>query len=133
MEIQNYNDNWSQNDNRNTYSENNSYMTPPEYNRQIPPLKPTTWLWQAIAVTLCCSPIFGIIGIVFAAKVNSLYYSGLYEESEKASKRAKMWVIIGFVFGIIATVLYTIFILTNDSFMSSIEQVIDNNASGYNY
>ncbi len=123
MESQNYNDNWSQTDN----------VTPPEYNSQIPPMKPTTWLWQAIAVTLCCSPIFGVIGIIFAARVNSLYYSGLYEESQKASKKAKMWVIIGFVFGIVATIAYTIFIFTNETFMNSIEQVIENNVSGYNY
>lgn len=123
MEGQNYNDNWSQTGN----------VTPPEYNSQIPPMKPTTWLWQAIAVTLCCSPIFGVIGIIFAARVNSLYYSGLYEESEKSSKKAKMWVIIGFVFGIVATIVYTIWIFTSDAFMSSIEQVIDGNASGYNF
>lgn len=122
MEGQNYNDNWSQTGN----------VTPPEYNQQVPPMKPTTWLWQAIAVTLCCSPIFGVIGIVFAARVNSLYYSGLYEESEKSSKKAKMWVIIGFVFGILVMV-YTIFKITSGDFMDTIEQVIENNASGYNY
>ena len=34
----------------------------------IPPLKPNNWLWQSIVATILCCLIFGVVGIIYAAK-----------------------------------------------------------------
>lgn len=59
-----------------------------------PPM-PKTWLVEAIIVTLIGSPILGIIAIVYARKVEKLYFQGDYDGALKASKSAKMWATIG--------------------------------------
>ncbi len=56
---------------------------------------PKTWFVESILVTIFCSIIFGIIAIVKASKVESLYYAGDYGSAEQASKDAKKWIIIG--------------------------------------
>lgn len=52
---------------------------------------PKTWMAESILVTIFCCLPFGIAGIVFAAKVSSLYAAGKYEEAEAASKNAGKW------------------------------------------
>ncbi len=53
------------------------------------------YLWQAIVVTvLCCLP-FGVISIVFAAKVDSLVAQGDIAGATAASNSAKNWAIAG--------------------------------------
>lgn len=130
MENQNYGESQTPPDYRNTYANTNPPAMPPV--NEIPPMKPTTWLWQAIAITFCCSPIFGIIGIIFAAKVNSLYYNGEYDESLVASKRARMWVLIGLIVGIVGTIVSMIVMFTG-GFAESLNQALENNASDYNF
>ena len=84
-------------------------------NQNIPPLppqmdtpiRPKNWLVESILVTiLCCLP-FGIVGIVNAAKVNSLYDQGKYDESIRISANAKRWS----MFGLIAGIIYLIFVI----------------------
>jgi len=54
------------------------------------------YLWQSIVVTvLCCLP-FGVVGIVYASKVDSLVAMGNYEAAYSASKTAKTWTMVGF-------------------------------------
>ena len=66
---------------------------------------PKTWLVESILATiLCCMP-FGIVGIVYAAKVESRYNAGMYAEAREASSNAKMWTLISAavaLFGIIS-------------------------------
>lgn len=62
--------------------------------------RPNNYLAEAIIVTLLCSPIVGIISIIYSSKVNSLYNRGLYDEAERASVSARNWVIGSIVFGI---------------------------------
>lgn len=98
----------------------------------IPPLKPGNWLWQSIVSTiLCCIP-FGIVGIVYAAKVDSFYFNGQYNESERAAKKAKMWTIIAFVIGIVYWIVSIIW-FTTGNMPEYMEGIIENNASGYNF
>jgi len=69
---------------------------------------PKTWMAESILVTiLCCLP-FGIIGIVNAAKVSSLYNSGNYNEAVRASENAGKWTKIGFIVGLVLGILYLI-------------------------
>lgn len=98
----------------------------------IPPLKPSNWLWQSIIATiLCCIP-FGIIGIVFATRVDSLYYSRRYAEAEAAANKAKIWTLIAVGAGIIYLIIWIILMVTG-SMPGYLENIIENNASGYNF
>lgn len=89
--------------NRNTFKANNNNIT------DIRPM-PKNWLVESILVTICCCLPFGIAGIVYATKVESLYYAGDYEAAEQAAKDAKKWTIIGFFSVFILVALYFIFI-----------------------
>ena len=66
---------------------------------------PKTWMAESILVTIFCCLPFGIAGIVFAAKVSSLYAAGKYEEAEAASKNAGKWTKIGFFCGLAGVVI----------------------------
>lgn len=64
------------------------------------------YLWQSIAVTvLCCMP-FGIVSIVYAAKVDGLVARGDIAGAQAASKSAKTWVNVSVISGLVITVLY---------------------------
>jgi len=98
----------------------------------IPPLKPNNWLWQSIVATvLCCLP-FGIAGIIYAVRVDSLYYSGRYEESQQAAGKAKMWTIIAFAVGIVYIIVWGVMLYLG-TMPEYIEKIIEENASGYNF
>lgn len=76
----------------------------------IPP-PPDSYLALAILSTvLCCLP-FGIVSIVYASKVNSLYAAQQYEAAEAASKSAKKWGFISIGSGIAIIVLYLLFVV----------------------
>ena len=57
------------------------------------PAMPATYLvWAILATLLCCMP-FGIVSIVKASQVSSLYYQGNYAEACAASRAARNWAI----------------------------------------
>ena len=67
----------------------------------LPPEPPTvnfmpkTWLVESILVTcFCCLP-FGIMGIINATKIETLYASGQYEQALCRSNQAKKWTLWG--------------------------------------
>jgi hypothetical protein len=79
-----------------------------ENNLQTPP---KNWLVESILVTiLCCLP-FGIAGIVNAAKVEKLFFSGDIEGANRVAADAKKWTKIGFFVGIGILVIYIIMYL----------------------
>lgn len=59
------------------------------------------YLILAIISTICCCPPFGIVAIVFAAKINSATYAGNNEEARRAARNAKIWIIVAFVVGLL--------------------------------
>ncbi|HIY63699.1 MAG TPA: CD225/dispanin family protein [Candidatus Mediterraneibacter stercoripullorum] len=66
--------------------------------------EPVNWvpyLILAIISTICCCPPFGIVAIVFAAKINSATYAGNNEEAHRAARNAKIWIIVAFVVGLL--------------------------------
>lgn len=75
-------------------------------NIRQPQPKPDNNLVLAIITTVCCCLPFGIVGIVYASKVNGLYDAGKFEEAEEAAKTAKKWSLIGIVCGIVIDILY---------------------------
>lgn len=70
---------------------------------------PKTWMAESILVTIFCCLPFGIVGIVNAAKVSSLFAAGNVAAAEEASKSAGKWTKWGFVVGLVVIVLYAIF------------------------
>jgi hypothetical protein len=80
-------------------------------NQGTKPALPKNWLVESILVTLFCCLPFGIVGIVFASKVESLYSSGNFDGATEASKNAKKWTSLGFWIGLAVIVLYVIFLI----------------------
>lgn len=82
---------------------------------------PKTWMTESILVTLFCCLPFGIVGIINASKVSSLYTQGNYATSLQASINAKKWTKIGFFIGLAVIIMYlliysvTIFSILNNS------------------
>ncbi|TJY34061.1 CD225/dispanin family protein [Pontimicrobium aquaticum] len=73
---------------------------------QIKPTRPNSYLALAIISTiLCCLPI-GIVSIIYATKVNSLYEDGNYDEANNASKNAKIWGLVSVAIAVIGWLIY---------------------------
>ncbi|MBC7782518.1 MAG: CD225/dispanin family protein [Burkholderiales bacterium] len=66
---------------------------------------PPNYLVQSILVTICCCLPFGIVGIVYAAQVNSKFQGGDHAGAQLASANAKRWSMIGLICGIVINVL----------------------------
>jgi len=62
-------------------------------------------VWGILVTILCCLP-FGIVSIVKAAKVDSLWMSGRHEEAQAAAQSARNWAIAGVVAGPIVILLW---------------------------
>lgn len=72
--------------------------------------KPSTYLWLGICTTiLCCLP-FGIVSIVYGAKVDSNWYAGRTDAAIDYSLKAKNWGIAAAVTGICVGVVYLLLI-----------------------
>lgn len=69
------------------------------------------YLVHAILVTVFCCLPFGIVGIVYAAQVNSKLSGGDYQGALDASNKAKMWSLVGFVCGLVGVGLYLVLIV----------------------
>lgn len=69
---------------------------------------PKSWLVESILVTLFCCLPFGIAGIVNASKVESRFYAGDIDGSNRSSAEAAKWTKIGFWVGIAGIVIYII-------------------------
>lgn len=80
---------------------------PPQNNR----IMPKTWLVESILVTIFFCLPFGIVGIIYATKVENLYLSGQYDMAEYYSRKAKKWTFLGFLSTLIVVTLYLIIII----------------------
>ena len=67
------------------------------------------WLVEAILVTLLCCLPFGVVGIIFAAQVNTKQQAGDLEGAEKSRKEAAKWTKLGFWIGLGCIILYILF------------------------
>ena len=59
------------------------------------------YLWQSIAVTLCCCLPFGVVALVFSAQVNSKLAAGDVAGAQAASRSARTWIIVALIGGIV--------------------------------
>ena len=79
----------------------------PQSNRPMPP---TNLVWGILVTIFCCLP-FGIVSIVKASQVSSLYNQGKYLEAEEASNSAGKWAMWGAISSVIFAVLYILCII----------------------
>lgn len=77
-------------------------------NQDAMPPKPENYLVWAILSTLCCCLPFGIVAIIKACKVNTLYAARMYEAAQLASQDAKKWCIIAAITGVVIQIIYGI-------------------------
>ena len=71
--------------------------------------RPSTYMVLAILSTVCCCIPFGIVSIVYANKVDTLWYQGLYEEARKSSRRARNWALASILTTVAFYFLYIFF------------------------
>lgn len=85
------------------------YGQPPAYGRPgMPAYQPppaNNMVWGILTTILCCLPL-GIVSIVKASQVNSLWAQGRQAEAYDAAKQAGTWAIIAAVAGVIVGILY---------------------------
>ena len=86
--------------NQNYNQQNQGYYQQNNFNGM--PQKPVNWvpyLILSIISTLCCCLPFGVVGIVFSAKINSAMLAGNLEEAQNNAKMARIWIIVSFAIG----------------------------------
>ncbi|MDE5903255.1 MAG: CD225/dispanin family protein [Muribaculaceae bacterium] len=74
-------------------------------------MPPTYMVWAVLTTVLCCLP-FGIVAIIKASQVTSLWTAGHTAEAWEASKSARTWSIVAAVVGFVGGILYLCFILS---------------------
>ena len=57
------------------------------------------------------SRFIGIVSIVFASKVDSLWYSGRYQEAKDSARKAATWAIVSASIGVLFSIIYIIFVI----------------------
>ncbi len=77
-----------------------------------PLMAPKTWFAEAILVTLFCCQPFGVVGIVYAALVESAIASGNFPEAQRLSKQAAKWTKIAFFSGLAFMIIFGLFYAT---------------------
>lgn len=63
-----------------------------------------------LSTIFCCLP-FGIVSIVFAAKVDNYWNAGDYINAEDASRKARGWMIASIITGLTVGIIYTVLIM----------------------
>ncbi|AOW93666.1 hypothetical protein BFN03_16180 [Rhodococcus sp. WMMA185] len=76
-------------------------MTPPDNNL----------VWAILATVLCCLPL-GIVSIVKATRVNSLWSQGQFDAARKAAEDAKKFALWCIPAGLVFAVLYVILMMS---------------------
>lgn len=89
-------------------SESPVYVSSPNRPQGV---RPPTYLVLSVLVTLFCCLIFGIVGIVYAAKVDPAWNAGLYDEAREYSRKARNWALLGMSLSILLGILYVILVL----------------------
>lgn len=99
--------------NQNYNQQNQGYYQQNNFNGM--PQKPVNWvpyLILSIISTLCCCLPFGVVGIVFSAKINSAMLAENLEEAQNNAKMARIWIIVSFAIGLLTWLIYMVLIVT---------------------
>lgn len=82
----------------------------PQQHIEEPPCPSNNLVWAILATVFCCQ-ITGIIAIIFAAQVNSKYYSDGYKQAKRYSDMAGVWCIISIILAILSYSIFMPFML----------------------
>jgi hypothetical protein len=74
------------------------------------PKPPSYLVWAILTTLFCCLP-FGIVSIVYAARVDSKYNAGDMAGSLEASNNAKKWAIISALVSVALLVLWVLLVV----------------------
>src|SRR4051794_23506793 len=66
------------------------------------------YLVASILVTLCCCMPAGIVGIIYAAQVNTKLAAGDLAGAQESARLAKIWTWVGFGCGVLLGIIYAI-------------------------
>lgn len=66
------------------------------------------YLWQSIAVTVCCCLPLGVAAIVFATQVNSKMGVGDVPGAMEASRKARLFCWLAFGLGLVSNIIFVI-------------------------
>jgi len=114
--MENQNPQYQQNYQQQGYQQN--YQQPyqqPQY-QQAPPQQPyepkpgNNLVWAILVTLFCCLP-FGIISIVYASKVDGLWYAGDKIGARNAAKTAGTWALVGAISSLVVWIIYIIFVV----------------------
>ena len=72
-------------------------------------MKPNNNMALAIFTTICCCLPLGIVAIIKANSVDSLYAMKQYAAASMAANEAKKWSIIGIVGSLVVWIIYLLF------------------------
>lgn len=75
------------------------------------PERPSSYLVLSILTTLFCCMVFGIIGIVYASKVDSAWYAKDYASAREYSRKARLWSLAGILLTVVFWLIYIILIV----------------------
>ena len=83
------------------------YQQPQYGYGNMPPRPDNNLVWAILCTVLCCLPL-GIVSIIKASSVNSLYDRGDYAGAQAAADSAKKWAIWGAVGAVVFWIIYLI-------------------------
>ena len=75
-----------------------------------PQVKPNNYMVFAILTTVFCCVPFGVLAIIYASKVNSLWAMGQYDAAYYNAGKAKLWSIVAAAVGAIFIIAYVYFL-----------------------
>lgn len=78
-------------------------------NEQGYEMKPNNNMALAIFTTICCCLPLGVVAIIKANSVNSLYMAKQYHAAYMAAQEAKKWSYIGIFINLVVWVIYLLF------------------------
>lgn len=90
------------------------------YGQPQKPISGTPYIvFSILATILCCLP-FGVVGIVYASKINALQKMGDYEGAKAAAKKAKIWTIVSAVIGLVVSIIAAVGFIAADDYVSDL-------------
>ncbi len=67
-------------------------------------------VWGILTTILCCLP-FGIVSIIKATQVNTLWAQGQPAAAQESADAAKKWAIIAAIVGVVVGILYFVLVV----------------------
>ncbi|MEU0789879.1 CD225/dispanin family protein [Amycolatopsis sp. NPDC005961] len=86
------------------------YPPPPGWLPNYGPPPENNMVWAILSTVMCCMPL-GIVSIVKASQVNSLWFQGFHAEAHRAADEARKWAMWSAISCGILLALYLVFIL----------------------